>query len=201
MRRVLGILVLSVVGCGSPEADLSETKYKVGSSGYAGLTRKVGKSVIKVCYSDPNNAQVHKDNVKYSILEWVDALRAVASGPLAKDVQLISGSNGCDVRVYVGDYSPARTSMGGTPTVYINHSGWYGSRTVTLHEFGHAFGLLDTYNGRGGSCQTGQPDSVMCRANYNELKDDDIAGVRKMYQMVGQGLMGSEDPLETLVLY
>jgi hypothetical protein len=201
MRRIPGIVLLSLVGCGAPQADLSETRYKVGSSGYAGLTRKVANDVIKVCYSDPNNAQSHKDDVRYSILEWVDALRDVAPGPLAEDVQLISGSSGCDVRVYIGSYDPARTSMGGTPTVYINHSGWYGSRTVTLHEFGHAFGLLDTYNGRGGSCQTGQPDSVMCRASYNELRSDDIAGIRKMYEMVSQGLMGAEDPLETLVLY
>ena len=91
--------------------------------------------------------------------------------------------------------------MGRTPEVHINYSGWFGSKTVTLHEFGHAFGFLDTYVGSGGRCQSGQPDSVMCRASYDELKDDDVQGVQRMFEMLQQGLLGNEDPVEPLVVF
>lgn len=201
MRKFLGLALLVLTGCGAPHADVSDTKYRLGSTGYAGLTRKVEQPAIRVCYSDPRNSEAHREDVKFSILEWIDALRSVASVPLAEEVQLVASNAACDVNVYVGNYSPARTSMGGKPTVYINNTGWYGSRSVTLHEFGHAFGLLDTYSGRGGSCQTGQPDSVMCRASYVELKSDDIAGLRKMYDMVSRGLMGTQDPTEIKFLH
>jgi hypothetical protein len=84
----------------------------------------------------------------------------------------------------VGTYSPAYTNMGNVPTVRVASSGWYGSDTVILHELGHAVGLYDTYNGRGGSCQQGQPDSVMCWARYTELTEDDILGIQDVYKKV-----------------
>jgi hypothetical protein len=110
-------------------------------------------------------------------------MRSESTVSLANEVEIVGyNSTGCDVKTLVGNYNPARTQLGTTPTVYLNSAGWYGSSTVTLHEFGHAFGLLDTYNGTGGSCQTGQPASVMCYAKYDELLDDDIKGIQSVYR-------------------
>ena len=110
-------------------------------------------------------------------------MRALSAVPLADTVDVVPyNSSGCDVYIAVGNYSPATTQLGKTPRVNLNKSGWYGSSTVTLHEFGHAFGLLDTYSGRGGSCQPGQPASVMCYAKYDELMDDDIKGIQSVYR-------------------
>ena len=155
---------------------------KSGNSS-AGIVTKIFNPEIKVCYSDYYNSQSMKDNVKSSILKWIDALRSVSSKPLASNVSINAwNSGGCDVYVSIGNYNPANTSMGKVPTVRIANGGWYGSSTVVLHEFGHAFGLLDTYNGRGGSCQPGQPSSVMCYAKFADLMADDAEGIRAVYR-------------------
>ena len=54
---------------------------------------------------------------------------------------------------------------------------------VLVHEFGHAFGLGDTYiEGGRGACKPGQPVSRMCRSRLSEhLSHDDIRGVRNSF--------------------
>lgn len=194
-RRVLCIFVSLIVtalsSCGAPDdsntGSYSDLDYLIGSTGVAGLTRKVAQPVIRICYSDPSNNERHKLDTIDSVMQWVDALRDVANVALAEKVELVSPNAPCDARMTVGNIARAYTRMGSTPAVYINYSGWFGSQTVTLHEFGHAFGLLDTYAGNGGSCRTGQPNSVMCRANYPKLQADDIAGVRAVYAALNGG--------------
>lgn len=195
LRNVVPLLFLTV-GCGSGASqDLSESSYRVTAPSSAGLSWKVHRDAIRVCYSDSTNSDTHKNDVVYSIQEWVRGLTDVAQEPLATDVQIVAANAACDVKVYIGNYSPAFTQLGLTPSVYLNYSGWFGSKTVTLHEFGHAFGLLDTYNGSGGSCQSGQPDSVMCRAYYEELQADDVAGIQDIYRRVraANGVMVRDD--------
>lgn len=186
MKVVMLLSILTLfVGCGrATHQELSESKYLLANAQYAGLTRLVKKEVIRVCYSDSSNSSVHRQDVQYSILEWIRPLREITTTPLASVVELVAANATCDVSVNVGNFSPAFTQMGSKPSVNINYSGWFGSRTVTLHEFGHAFGLLDTYNGRGGSCQSGQPDSVMCWAKFPALLEDDALGIKKMYNNI-----------------
>lgn len=58
---------------------------------------------------------------------------------------------------------------------------------VLLHEFGHLFGLADTYDEMASATAgmivcPGQPDSVMCEISQSTvLMADDIAGVRDVY--------------------
>ncbi len=167
-----------------PENQASDgLEFLKAGNGSAGIVTKIFNPEIKVCYSDYYNSQSMKENVKSSILKWIDALRSISSKPLATNVVLNAwNSSGCDVYVTIGNYNPANTSMGKVPTVRIATSGWYGSSTVVLHEFGHAFGLLDTYSGRGGACQPGQPSSVMCYAKFADLMADDVAGIRAVYK-------------------
>ena len=201
MRYAAMIVALFFASCGARSPQESELEYKVANPGYAGLTRKVFNESISVCFNQQSSTAIHGEDAKYSILTWIDALRGATDRPLATSVNIVDFKSPCDVKLYVGSYSPARTSLGNTPSVYMNYGGWYGSRNVTLHEFGHAFGLLDTYNGRGGSCQPGQPDSVMCKAKYLDLKPDDVDGVRKMFQLVQTGAMGVSDPESVITLY
>ena len=182
-------LILGSLGCGrSVQHDEYHLDYLVAGSSAAGLVRQVNKPEIKICMASDSNSLQHKDDVIHAVTQWTSAIGAVSAQPVAQLVSIVAETDpSCDGTVYVGIYQPAYTNMGNHPTVHIYYNGWYGSRTVTLHEFGHAFGLLDTYNGRGGSCQSGQPDSVMCWANYDVLQPDDIAGVQKVYQNVTSG--------------
>lgn len=201
MKSCILLAAIILASCGQRNENEAELDYKIANPSYAGLTRKITKESINICFNKQNNTAIHAEDAQSSILTWIDAVRPVTDIPLTKTVNIVDFNSPCDVKLYVGNYSPARTSLGSTPTVYLNYSGWYGSRNVTLHEFGHAFGLLDTYNGRGGSCQTGQPDSVMCTAKYLSLKADDVNGIRKMFQLVQSGALGSNDPETTLTLY
>lgn len=165
------------------EGDEPQEVYRVQPK-LAGLTRKVHQKEIRLCINDRTKSEARSNMIASVCQRWVDALKPIAKQPLAICKSYVTRSQGCDGWVQVGYYNPAMTQMGATPVVMINFSGWFGSETVTLHEFGHAFGLLDTYAGRGGSCQRGQPDSVMCRAAYKELKPDDIQGIQLIYNSI-----------------
>lgn len=165
-----------------PENDGS-FDFRQAAKSLAGLSAKVKKETIRVCLTDSTNSAARRALLKDVILKWIEPMRALSTVALASNVELVAyNTTGCDVRTVFGNYNPARTQLGTTPTVYINNSGWFGSSTVTLHEFGHAFGLLDTYTGSGGACQTGQPASVMCYAKYDQLLDDDIKGIQSVYR-------------------
>lgn len=204
MKKLL--LVLALVACGREESnsdsgnsdsdnyfydparpDFSlpegEYEFRAGSVSAAGLTAKAFEPVIRACMNDSSNSASRKQMVKSSIMKWFEPLREISDRVAVDEVQIVGWNSGdCDVYVAFGNYNPARTQMGSVPKVYMANSGWYGSSTVTLHEFGHAFGLLDTYNGRGGSCMSGQPASVMCYAKYNELLEDDRLGVQAVFK-------------------
>lgn len=165
--------------------DMEGFDFRQAAKSLAGLSAKAKKATIRICLNDPSNSAARKELMKAVVLKWIEPMRAVSTVELTKNVEVVaSNSTGCDVRVNIGNYNPAYANLGTTPTVNLNSTGWYGSSTVTLHEFGHAFGLLDTYSGRGGSCQTGQPASVMCYAKYDELLDDDIKGIQSVYRTV-----------------
>lgn len=180
------VTMLAMTACGhkpTPEDTHSHLHYKIASSNLSGLTRYLQYPIIRICYSDSTHSTQHRDDVAYAIFEWIKPLRELTTARLAEKVEFVSANSaGCHATVTIGNYNPARTYMSSRPRVYINYSGWYGSKTVTLHEFGHAFGLLDTYVGSGGSCQSGQPDSVMCRASYETLQEDDISGIKKVFE-------------------
>ena len=78
----------------------------------------------------------------------------------------------------------AQCHMGELPHIEIrkfNHKYYQ----LMVHEFGHAFGLLDTYkNKTSGRCKPGQPLSVMCTNFMNAPQKDDVAGLYAMYDMV-----------------
>jgi len=159
--------------------------FRQAARSLAGLSAKVKKETIRICLNDSSNSAARKELLKTSVLKWIEPMRAISTVELTRKVEVVAyNSAGCDVRVNIGNYSPAYANLGTTPTVHLNTTGWFGSSTVTLHEFGHAFGLLDTYAGTGGSCQTGQPASVMCYAKYDELLEDDIKGIQSVYRTV-----------------
>lgn len=194
---LIGVAVATSIyltSCGRNVESQSTLEYKLADKAYAGLLRKVHNPSIKICMASDANSMKHRDDVAHAIEEWTSALIGYAPTPVTKKVEFLAPNDPtCDATVFVGNYSPAYTNLGNTPSVHINYSGWFGSRTVTLHEFGHAFGLLDTYAGSGGSCQSGQPSSVMCNANFDHLQTDDTAGLRKAYDHIKARNFAADD--------
>ena len=197
---VLGCCLI-LYSCGQKlENSESELNFKLSGAYTAGLVWKAHQEMIRVCYQDPTNSQRHMNDIADSIVAWLAAIEDVSDKPVSEEIQFVAPNASCDVIVHIGDYSPAFTRMSRKPNVYLNHSGWFGSTSVILHEFGHAFGLLDTYVGSGGRCQEGQPSSVMCTAKYADLQSDDVRGVQAMYRMVKTGkLKQAPENFERLV--
>ncbi len=190
--------------CGKPvEQDASKLDYSVAPKAAAGLLRKVHNESIKICIGTDAASEKHKANVVHAIEEWTKALVGATDKPVTSKVEFLALNDAsCDGVFRVGNYSPAFTQMGNRPVVSVATSvnTWFGSRTVTLHEFGHAFGLYDTYAGSGGSCQRNQPNSVMCRASYENLKQDDIDGLRVAYKnALARNFAADDDSVLTIV--
>lgn len=79
-------------------------------------------------------------------------------------------------------YPAAGQTQVGPPIVVTLGESEPNFRHLTLHEFGHVFGLNDTYNGAGG-CVPNQPSSVMCQdAAFTVLQTDDVRGARQAFR-------------------
>lgn len=202
--RIVGTMIAGIlfVSCGKPQSgDKSELEYIVSGKAYAGLLRKVHNPSIKICMGTSANVASHRAAVAHAIEVWTNALNDVSDKPVTHNTEFVALNDpSCDGVVNIGNYNPANTRMGNRPVVNLAYSGWYGSDSVTVHEFGHAFGLGDTYEGRGGRCQTKQPDSVMCTAKYLELKKDDIDGVQAAYKNAAlRGFAADDDHIPMIL--
>ncbi len=152
-----------------------------------GLMFVIKEQSMTICVTETTDQEV-LDVVKATVLAWINPLKKVAGSRLAADVKVTTSN--CDsanatVIVYSSD---GRSYMqpGRHPELNIYQDS-RGYRKVMLHEFGHGFGLGDTYLESGG-CQQGQPtDTVMCMADFDDPQDDDIDGMKKIYSNLYPG--------------
>jgi hypothetical protein len=166
---------------------MSETDFKLLST--SGLTAAVRQEKFTVCLdSGRKDYELWRDQVNKAILSWVRPLREVTRHNLVSNVEIIQSEQECrgqqalDAIVVFGDsVSRSHTFPARRPRVYMDPNANY--RTL-LHEFGHGFGLGDTYVEGVWTCQRGQPNSVMCQLKFDDLQSDDIAGVRAIYTKV-----------------
>ena len=135
-----------------------------------------------------------KPTITKAVLAWVNQLKDIAgTTPLISQVEVITagctnniGTNAAiaDVSVFVvsgqsgysGLYHP--TERPNTPYIQLFPKS---DNATVLHEFGHAFGLGDTYHEN--KCMFGQPESIMCNriGTIVSLQQDDIAGIRNKF--------------------
>lgn len=180
--------------CGRIENEEAESgsslHYITFGPSVSGLVSKVKSRTITACLSGHSSADRAKweENIRSSILKWVDALRGMSKQPLTSDVQVVDGRGNCDVNVTIAPNTHANTSVSRIPTVRMSPTGYFSTYNVLLHEFGHAFALSDTYqNGQSGNCKPGQPQAVMCNTRFSELQTDDVAGVQAVFKRVFPG--------------
>jgi hypothetical protein len=201
-NKLLLTVLVSIFSCGrGTQENQSHISYLI-LEGSPGLTRFVKEPKITLCA----NMKYVTEDVKPALikhltdatLKWIEPMRALATEKLASKVEIgfwssTNGSypnndplpDGCHAGLIIlknrrpgVQVSPNRTVL------FFNTDVSDKNFRVTLHEFGHAFGLRDTYStSEFNTCLPGQPDSVMCNTeDHDELQPDDIEGIREVYK-------------------
>jgi hypothetical protein len=180
----------ALMGCGSQTQSRDVQKSKLHFLEFGpnvlGLSAQVKKPTLRICLNGDTGSSLAEweDKIKRSVLSWVRPLRALTSDELVKNVEVTTSGSECDATVNIVPGAWAVTSIGNQPSIRLNSGGYFSSFNVTLHEFGHAFSLSDTYqNGKSGDCKPGQPQSVMCNTSFDDLREDDIAGVTSRFEL------------------
>ncbi len=136
-------------------------------------------STIRMCVTGTGvtsaNRASHEADIREAVSEWVSAM-----APVSK-VALISGDAvtfTCNTPDYTVEYFDQAGRANATyQRIHMFRSDGY---ETLLHEFGHAFGLADTYIEDVWSCEGDQPDSLMC-SGRGTLQPDDILGIQEVY--------------------
>lgn len=146
-----------------------------------GIIPSVKNEELTICLTgtSPDNEMQWMEWTLISMLRWLEPLREVSRDGLTENI--VFGDTNCDVRFRVVSGAWGMTSNIGThPVVTVGPNVPFG---VVVHEFGHVFGLSDTYqNGTSGNCRPGQPQALMCNISFSEPQPDDIAGIRAVFK-------------------
>jgi hypothetical protein len=127
-----------------------------------------------------------QNHIRAAVAAWVDAVQPVSTVTLFRNVQFgcptIAGDNVPLWDVSVDLFHAAGQTQPGPPIRVTLGESDPNFRHLTLHEFGHVFGLNDTYDGAGG-CVPNHPSSVMCQnAAFTALQTDDVRGARQAFR-------------------
>ena len=199
---MLGVVTFTFLGLTSckpndEQADRSKLHFIEFGRGIFGLTKQVKRSTINVCLegASPSTEEEWTQKIQKATLTWIEPIRKLSKSTLTEKVEVVPNSSNCDATVKIFPSVHAVTYTGSKPTVHMAASGYFSNYNVLLHEFGHVFGLADTYqNGQSGNCQPGQPQAIMCNTAFKDMQADDIAGVSSVYKRAFPNDEGGEDP-------
>jgi hypothetical protein len=138
----------------------------------------------------------HQNNITPAVQAWVQAAQAVSTPTLTTTTNFTCTNPDIRVEVYATTArgtQPADTTVpaiywgreytwwptGGNPYIRLFDDS---TANTVLHEFGHAFGLGDTYVEGGTGCKLYQPNSLMCApGTFTALQPDDINGAHEAF--------------------
>ena len=165
----------------------------------------VHNPAIRICISgtatNAANMPQRFTQVQSAISKWLLGISDASTKPLVSSSDIFLSCNQPDwtFRFWAtpnpDPNNPLLPGISGIPYTEIYPLG--DNVHVLLHEVGHLFGLLDTYNSlKPGTCLSNQPDSVMCEQSRSEqLMPDDVAGVLARYcRMYPQYCKLPQDP-------
>jgi hypothetical protein len=173
-------LALIAAGCGV-QPGTSRTEYKPLDRSYEGVLRKIEHPTITICLKGLDASDQWATWTRESVLKWIAPLRERSAVPLADTVTFATAGAACtsadaEVNLYAQNFR-AYTQIGSRPAIFVSRQDARDGHVI-FHELGHAFGMGDTY----GLPDSGsQPDSVMKTARFDTLQDDDLRGIRYLY--------------------
>lgn len=218
MAALAGMSACKSLGRGSK----SETRFEV-ATGKEGLLNSLGQMTVTVCLVI-DSRHWEQSEPHYALLEtWTSSAFKAWVAPLKQADARLSAltlkiNRTCvqnwDARIMVTNATvPNHTDLGASYVPFANRQPTMVLRTQTIenpkfgyrvyqHEWGHLFGLRDTYSDRKNdtqmNCKLGHPTSVMCSPQeFDSLQLDDVAGILAAYRGTANGaeirLTGSED--------
>lgn len=194
LAYTLGLLVSMFASCNQPRQ--SELDFIVNPQELYGLAAKVKNPSIELCIRGVAQSTEWEEKIRKATLAWIEPMRTMSSDPLTSVINITFLNGSCSdtaTRKFDGEINisvnyTAATYQGDRPRMVLSTEGYYASYRVILHEFGHMFGLQDTYirpqggSGRSGNCMPGQPQSLMCNTSLFEApQEDDIAGLAVIF--------------------
>lgn len=192
-------LTIIIGACGPLDSrptydEASHLSFRLFSNASSCTLADARKPSLKVCVQGSVGQQVLDKAKKFSkraVLQWFRALKQI-DGKVTKNIDF-NCSAGSDLNISLRPGGGTAFAGCGKTTIYETRP--YGTY---LHEFGHALaGLSDTYvGGSAGSCQSGQPKSVMCWGAYGKkdsegfsmLYPDDVEGIQTQYRKLFKDL-------------
>lgn len=193
--------LIGFVSCGPSSKQDDIIKYRFLDSPYPGydayvdseastrnslITRTLRPINVEVKGTSRNISHTDVQNI---VLTWLAPLQKI-SNRVTKIVNVSEDISNPDIKVIFSKNSGATCGFTATPEV--------GPFTISLcpdspplsllHEFGHGFGLGDTYHIGIGGCIKDQPESIMCTPGDGNLTQDDIEGISALFCLYHQDL-------------
>ena len=143
-------------------------------------------SDVRVCLTGDgmtsSNIPTRRDQVRDAIMDWVAGIEPSSDTPLMERTDIQFSCSGEHVRINWSDESGRANVEAKSGDVIVCNLFSGDGYDVVLHEFGHIFGMGDTYVEGVWTCHPGQPDSLMCTLK-TFLAPDDIQGIQEIYAL------------------
>jgi hypothetical protein len=163
------------------------------------VTRINQGSTVRICLTGGQVTTATRPalqtTIRTELMKWVTAAQVEATHTLMSSSGVVFTCSSPDVNINWSSAMANNSCALGTPGCtranagfgYMNLFNGNTAQTV-LHEFGHVFGIGDTYSATG-PCVPGQPNSVMCGFNGipTELMPDDTEAIQQIFAIAFPG--------------
>ena len=196
-------LALMLIGCGQTSTD-SKVSYATFTPGretmraWSAFTTIEQRSCILPvqlyatagAYVSPEQAAFVRQSTARAVIAWTGALEQNPYWPCKNRVRVSWGEAGSGtVQIYLEQSVSRAYSLVGQNKIFLSLASAVPSdafaERVILHEFGHMFGLADTYSEAGYQTPIGQAPGIMNQLyQVGGLTSDDINGANALYEYI-----------------